>query len=35
MRTVQRRIGEAMDDLGATSRFELGVAYERDRVARG
>ena len=35
MRTVQRRIGEAMVELGATSRFELGVAYERDRVARG
>lgn len=34
MRTVQRRIGEAMQELGATSRFELGVAYERDRAAR-
>jgi hypothetical protein len=35
MRTVQRRIGEAMTELGASSRFELGVAYERDRAARG
>lgn len=35
MRTVQRRITEAMDELGATSRFELGVAYERYRVSRG
>jgi hypothetical protein len=35
MRTVQRRIGEAMAELGAASRFELGVAYERDRAARG
>jgi hypothetical protein len=35
MRTVQRRINEAMDDLGAGSRFELGVAYSRREVARG
>jgi DNA-binding Lrp family transcriptional regulator len=29
MRTVQRRITDAMEDLGATSRFELGFAYSR------
>ena len=35
MRTVQRRITEAMDELGAASRFELGVAYARHQAARG
>ena len=35
MRTVQRRITEAMDELGASSRFELGVAYARQQAARG
>ena len=35
MRTVQRRINEAMDDLGAASRFELGFAYSRHQAARG
>jgi hypothetical protein len=35
MRTVQRRVNEAMDSLGASSRFELGVAYARYETARG
>lgn len=29
LRTVRRRIAEAMDDLGAPSRFELGAAWAR------
>ena len=33
MRTVQRRINEAMEDLGAGSRFELGFVYSRTRLA--
>jgi DNA-binding NarL/FixJ family response regulator len=28
-RTVRRRVAEAMDELGATSRFGLGVAWGR------
>ena len=35
MRTVQRRINAAMDDLGAGSRFELGFVYSRHQGARG
>ena len=31
LRTVRRRIAEAMDDLGAPSRFELGAAWARWR----
>lgn len=31
LRTVRRRIAEAMDELGAPSRFELGAAWERWR----
>jgi hypothetical protein len=29
LRTVRRRIAEAMDDLGALGRFELGMAWQR------
>ena len=29
VRTVRRRIAEAMDDLGALGRFELGMAWQR------
>jgi len=31
VRTVRRRIAEAMDDLGAPTRFELGAAWARHR----
>jgi ATP/maltotriose-dependent transcriptional regulator MalT len=31
LRTVRRRIAEAMDELGARSRFELGAAWARWR----
>lgn len=34
VRTVQRRINEAMRDLGATSRFELGYAFASRTQAR-
>lgn len=36
LRTVRRRIAEAMDELGATTRFELGVRWagRRDRASR-
>ena len=33
VRTVRRRVADAMDDLGATSRFALGAAWERRRAA--
>lgn len=35
VRTVQRRINEAMRDLEATSRFELGYAFARHIGSRG
>lgn len=31
VRTVRRRVADAMDELGATSRFVLGAAWERRR----
>lgn len=31
VRTVRRRVADAMDELGATSRFALGAAWERRR----
>jgi DNA-binding NarL/FixJ family response regulator len=31
VRTVRRRVADAMDELGASSRFMLGAAWERRR----
>ncbi|MFZ2964113.1 MAG: hypothetical protein WA006_05450 [Rhodoglobus sp.] len=33
VRTVRRRVADAMEELGATSRFGLGAAWERRRAA--
>lgn len=33
VRTVRRRVADAMEELGATSRFALGSAWERRRAA--
>jgi DNA-binding CsgD family transcriptional regulator len=35
LRTVQRRVTEAMDHYGVRSRFELGVAWAQERALQG